>query len=287
MKKRLHPAGFLIGIGGGEDKGENAGKSESPTAFNENGILKTMVELMNSPEPIIEIITTATGYPNEAYGNYLDAFTALGCMGVAHLNIRDRAAANSADTIERVRKCHGVMFTGGDQTRLCAVLGGTALHHMLRDRYLDEHFVIAGTSAGATAMSATMIQGGKVEKAFHKGEVRLSVGLGFITDVIIDTHFDARGRFARLAQAVAAQPGIIGIGLSEDTAVVVQNGNTIRAIGSGDVTTIDGSFTDHNNIAEISTGMAISIANLRVNLMAQGDVFDLTTKEFTGAVKKK
>ncbi|RYZ57536.1 MAG: cyanophycinase [Chitinophagaceae bacterium] len=153
---------------------------------------------------------------------------------------------------------------------------------MLRERYETEHFVIAGTSAGAAAMSNTMICGGDETKAYLKGKVELSIGFGFLREVIIDTHFDARGRFGRLVQAIAAQPGAVGIGLDEDTGVIIEKGTKMSAIGSSSVVVIDGTSISHNNIADIRNGMPISVANLVVHMMTHSDVFDINSRVFTG-----
>ena len=280
-----YPKGYLVSIGGAEDKGSELEQAkENSMDFLKNGILRSVVELMQGDMPCIEIITTATSYPKDSYRNYKEAFEQLGCVNIGHLDLRDREAANNPDIIERITNCNGVMFSGGDQSRLSSVLGGTQLCRILKERYEEEHFVIAGTSAGAAAMSATMMKGGSTERANLKGEIELSVGFGFITEVIIDTHFDARGRFARLAQAVAAQPGIIGIGLGEDTGVVVEKGTVLRAVGSSSVTIIDGSEAEHNNIADIRDGAPISIGRLGVYLMAHTDLFDLKARSFTPVV---
>ena len=280
-----NPKGYLVSIGGAENKGdEKEREKENSLDFLKNGILKTVVELMKQKQPSIEIITTATSSPIDSYQNYKSAFEQLGCIQVGHLDLRDRASANKEAVMERIRQCDGVMFSGGDQAHLSAVLGGTPLCRMLKERYQDDHFVIAGTSAGAAAMSATMMNGGSTERANLKGEIELGIGFGFVSDVIFDTHFDARGRFARLAQAVAAQPGVIGIGLGEDTGVVVEKGNLLRAIGSSSITIIDGSEAEHNNIADIKEGAPISIGRLGVFLMAHSDLFDLKKRIFTPVV---
>jgi cyanophycinase len=283
-----YPKGYLVSIGGAEDKGdERAVEKENSLDFLENGILKNVVALMQGDEPCIEIITTATSYPLDSYRNYKEAFEQLGCVQVGHLDLRDRAAASTDEVIERIRKCNGVMFSGGDQSRLSAVLGGSALCRILKQRYQEEQFVIAGTSAGAAAMSATMMNGGSTEKANLKGEIELSIGFGFVSDVIFDTHFDARGRFARLVQAVAAQPGVIGIGLGEDTGVVVEKGYTLRAVGSSSVTIIDGSQVEYNNIADVREGAPISIGKLNVYLMTHSDQYDLEKRLFTPVAFKE
>jgi cyanophycinase len=200
------------------------------------------------------------------------------------LRIRKREDAARPEYLERLRQCHCVMLSGGNQLRLSSIFGGTEFLDILKERYQEEHFVIAGTSAGAMAMSNTMIYEGNAARAHLKGEVKITTGLGLVYNVIIDTHFDKRGRFNRLAQAVAAQPGAIGIGLGEDTGVIVSNGNELRAIGSGSVAIIDGKFIDYNNIADISLGMPISVENIVLHIMSSGDVYHLQTRKFEGHV---
>jgi cyanophycinase len=272
----VSPKGILVSIGGAEKKGDEEHEAQKQSEdFLENGILKKIVESMHKPQPVIEVLTTATSHPLDTFDQYKSAFSALGCIKVGHLDIRDRIEANDEVYAERLRSCDGVMITGGDQERLCAVLGRSMVHRIMKERYYAEPFVVAGTSAGAAAMSSTMINGGKVQRAYLKGEVRLSMGLGFINEVIIDTHFDARGRFARLAQAVATQPAVTGIGLSEDTGVIITKGKSLQAIGSSGVTIIQGHNLVHSNIGSIKAGDPISIATLDVSILACPDKFDL------------
>jgi cyanophycinase len=273
------PKGYLVSIGGAEDKGDQR-EEKGSLNFKNHGILKDVFELMKGRSPSIEIISTATGSPEESYKNYKRAFTELGCLNVGHLNIRDRETANDKKIIQRLAKCNGVLFSGGDQARLCSILGGTFLLELLKERYAAEHFVIAGTSAGATAMSTTMLNGGDEEKAHLKGAIDLKSGFGFIDDVIIDTHFDARSRFMRLAQAIASQPGVLGIGLGEDTGIIVEKGNILRAIGSRCVIIMDGSEIQQNNIADIKEGTAISVGKFGVYVMSHSDLFDIYSREF-------
>jgi cyanophycinase len=136
-----YPKGYLISIGGAEDKGNDQNEEkENRLAFSENGILKNVVALMKSDHPIIEIITTATSYPMDSYRNYRDAFAQLRCVNIGHLDIRDRASANNDEILERVRKCDGVMISGGDQSKLSAILGGTSLCSLIKERYQQEPF---------------------------------------------------------------------------------------------------------------------------------------------------
>lgn len=275
------PKGYLIAVGGAEDKGEEARVRKNRLDFFSEGILKRIVELAGrKAAPKIELITTASSIPDEIAQSYKKAFRRLGCEEVGHMRLRSREDADNKKVMERLEKCNSVLFSGGDQLRLCSALGGTEFIKLVEERYHAEHFVVAGTSAGAAAMSNTMICGGNENRAFMKGEVELNIGFGLLRNVIIDTHFDARGRFGRLVQAIATQPGAIGIGLDEDTGIIVEKGNRIKAVGASSVVVVDGSHIACNNIASIKNGMPLSVSNISVHVMSQSDVFDLTTREF-------
>lgn len=282
----MNPKGFLVSVGGAEDKGTDLEKGiidRNRLAFFELGILKNVVSLIDpEQEPRVEVITTASMIPDEVAENYKDAFSKLNCLNVGHLRIRNREDAMSPEFLERIKLCNCVMFSGGNQLRLSSIFGGTEILSLIRKKYNDEHFVIAGTSAGAMAMSNTMIYEGNADKAHLKGEVKITTGLGFMQDVVIDSHFDKRGRFNRLAQAVAAQPGALGIGLGEDTGVIVRNGTEIEVIGSGSVVIIDGKYIEYNNIADVRFGHPISIENIVVHMLSKGDKFDTLTRKYTG-----
>jgi cyanophycinase len=280
-----YPKGVLIAIGGAEDKGtEEEKERQNSLDFFKEGILTQIVGLCSKKgDPKIEVVTTASSIPDEVAQIYKKAFKKLGCIEIGHLKISKREDADTKKTLERLEKCNGILFSGGDQLRLCSILGGTDFMDILRERYESEHFVIAGTSAGAAAMSNTMICGGDETKAYLKGKVELGIGFGFLQEVIIDTHFDARGRFGRLVQAIAAQPGAVGIGLDEDTGIIIERGTKVKAIGSSSVVIVDGTSISHNNIADIRSGMPISVASLKVHIMTRSDVFDINSREFTGA----
>jgi cyanophycinase len=279
-----HPKGYLIAIGGAEDKGtEEEKERQNSLDFFKEGILQQIVDLAGKKSaPKIEVITTASSIPDEVAQIYKKSFKKLGCVDIGHLKILAREEADSKKTLERLGKCNCLLFSGGDQLRLCSILGGTEFMDIARERYNSEHFVIAGTSAGAAALGNTMIAGGDEAKAYLKGKVELSIGLGFLQEAIIDTHFDARGRFGRLVQAIAAQPGAIGIGLDEDTGVIIEKGRRLKAIGSSSVVIVDGSSISHNNIADIKYEMPISVANLQVSIMTNSDIYNLDTREFIG-----
>jgi cyanophycinase len=225
--------------------------------------------------------------------NYLHAFSKIGCKEIGVMHIRNRADAANEDYLERLRHCDAIMFSGGNQLRLTTTFGGTKFLEIVLDRYNNEEtFLVAGTSAGAMAMSNTMIYEGNAAKAHLKGEVKITTGLGFMDDVIFDSHFEKRGRFGRLAQAVSSNPSCIGIGLGEDTGVLISDGNKMEAIGSGLVVILDGHDIRHSNIADIPDGNPISIENMKVHFLEKGNGY-LTIERifipevFEGAVTNK
>lgn len=278
------PKGKLISVGGAEDKGtdlEQGFIQRNRLNFFELGILKRIIDEVGGPEKRVEVITTASSIPSEVGENYLDAFGKIGCTNIGIIDIRNREDAQNPEFIERIRLTDGVMFSGGDQLRLTSIFGGTDIYTLLHERYFQEEgFVIAGTSAGAMAMSNTMIYQGKSELAHLKGEVKISTGLAFIANVIIDSHFDKRGRFNRLAQAVASNPQCTGIGLGEDTGVIVSGGNHLEVVGSGAVVIVDGKDIRHTNITDVGLGEPISLENLRVNILVRGNHYLLKERQF-------
>lgn len=276
--------GKLIAIGGAEDKGTDLEKGEihrNNLNFFELGILRRIVDEGGGPLARIEVITTASTIPYEVGENYLDAFGKMGCTNVGVMHIRNRADAHEAEYLERIKACDSVMFSGGNQMRLSSTFGGTRFLETIMDRYINEPgFVVAGTSAGAMAMSNTMIYEGNATRAHLKGEVKITTGLGFMDDVIFDSHFEKRGRFSRLAQAVAGNPSCIGIGLGEDTGMLITDGNKMEAIGSGLVIIIDGHDIMHSNIADIPDGNPISIENMKVHFCENGNGYLVRERRF-------
>ncbi|HSU28177.1 MAG TPA: cyanophycinase [Chitinophagaceae bacterium] len=278
-----HPKGKLIAVGGAEDKGTDLETGEihrSNLNFFELGILRRIVEEAGGSNARIEIITTASMIPYEVGENYLNAFGKVGCTHVNVMHIRTRQDAMNPEYIARIRECDAVMFTGGNQLRLSATDGGTEFLSILKTRYREGSILVAGTSAGAMAMSTTMIYEGNATRAHLKGEVKITTGLGFLDNVIIDSHFEKRGRFGRLAQAVATNPGSIGIGLGEDTGMLITEGNKMEAIGSGLVIIIDGHDILHSNIADIPDGNPISIENLKVHFCEKGNGYLIHERKF-------
>lgn len=282
----MYPKGKLISIGGAEDKGTDLELGiiqRNNLNFFELGILKRITQELGRKDARIEVITTASGIPDEVGNNYIGAFGKIGSQNVGHMRIRTRDDASKPEYIERLKAADAIMFSGGNQLRLTATFGGTAFFNILKERYENEEFIIAGTSAGAMAMSNTMIYQGNATDAHLKGEVKITTGLAFIKDVIIDSHFNKRGRFARLAQAVAANPSAIGIGLGEDTGVIVSGGFELETIGSGSVIIIDGRNIKYSNIAEVEEGSPISVEGLTVHILEAGNKYNLKTHKMEDA----
>jgi cyanophycinase len=277
------PKGKLIAIGGAEDKGSDLEKGaifRNNLNFFELGILRRIVAEAGGSDANIEVVTTASTIPYEVGENYLDAFGKIGCTNVHIIHVRNREDAQKLEYIERIQQCNCVMFSGGNQLRLTTIFGGTRFLDIIQERYRTENFVIAGTSAGAMAMSSTMIYEGNATRAHLKGEVKITTGLGFMDGVIFDSHFEKRGRFARLAQAVSANPSCIGIGLGEDTGMLITQGNNMEAIGSGPVIIVDGHDVKHSNLADIPEGNPLSIENLHVHFCAKGNGFKVKERTF-------
>ncbi len=284
------PTGKLIAIGGAEDKGtltERGDIHKNNLNFFELGILRRIVEETGGQDARIEVITTASTIPYEVGQNYLNAFGEIGCTNVGVMHIRTREDAARKDYFERLLQCDGIMLTGGNQLRLTATFGGTDFLKTLCSKYFNEAFVVAGTSAGAMSMSSTMIYEGNAFKAHLKSEVKLATGLRFTDKVIFDSHFEKRGRFVRLAQAVAGNPGCIGVGLGEDTAMLITNGDNMEAFGSGLNVIIDGHDIMHTNIADIPEGNPMSIENLRVHFCARGNGYIISERKFIEKMGKE
>lgn len=279
------PLGKLVIIGGSVDRGSF---SEAPAdlqrslRFFERGILKRITtESSRGKISRIEIVTTASMIPEEVGVEYIKAFMQLDVLNIGILNIRSREEANDPENVERLRVADVVMFTGGDQLRLTSIFGGTAFHHLLLEKYEKENFIMAGTSAGAAASSNNMIYQGSSHEALLKGEVKITGGLGFINNVIVDTHFVQRGRIGRLMYACASNPINLGIGLGEDTGLLITNGNDMEAIGSGLVMLVDATHMKDTNMTDVEMGEPVSIANLVVHVMTLGDHYDLKAKKLT------
>ena len=260
--------GTLIPIGGNEDKGVGENGSE----FVNDGILSQVVREAGGVDSNILVIPTASMIPKEIARNYKRALKKLGCNYVKTFNITRREQCDEKRVKNLFLQADCVFFTGGDQSRIVDIIFNSPVHDIIFDRLINEKFILAGTSAGAMSMSKEMIKGGSSVDCLLKGAVKMGHGMGYVTDMIIDSHFIKRGRFGRLAEAVARFPKLIGIGLGEDTGLVI-SGNEFKVIGSGMVMVIDPSDLTHNNHKILDEGMPMSMANITTHILADGDRF--------------
>jgi cyanophycinase len=271
------PRGTIVAIGGHEDKSPNPGTD--PTAeYAPDSILRRFVQELRGKGPVV-VVPIASEEPEAAAQEYVDLFTSLGVKRVEVFNASEREQAEDPAALQLLNEAAGLMFTGGDQLRLTALLGGTAWLRRLKERYTRDRLVIAGTSAGATAMSTPMIYQGRNDAGMLKDEIHVATGLQFVHDVAIDTHFVARGRIVRMAQIIATNPGCIGLGLEEDTGVVITEGREIEVIGSGIVTVVDGHHSTGGTIHLVEPGEPFSIRDVRVHFLSCGQRYTLPVQE--------
>ncbi|PCH99220.1 MAG: cyanophycinase [Bacteroidetes bacterium] len=283
------PRGKLIAIGGAVNKGDNEeleSSEQSSNDFFELGILARMLKELPEPGSRIEIITTASEIPEETGQRYVEAFARLDHSNTDVIHIQNRDDVDDPAYAARIFTAGAVLFTGGNQLRLSSIFGGTNFIDVMHKKYMQEEFIIAGTSAGAMAMSNIMIQGSS-SVALLKNEVKISRGLGFIKEVTIDSHFVKRGRFSRLFQAVATNPVCVGIGLGEDTGLLITEGNKMEAIGSGLVIIVDGQNIRHSNIASARDNEPISIENLVVHILVNGNGYILSERKFLASYSEE
>ncbi|QIL76134.1 cyanophycinase [Hymenobacter sp. HDW8] len=272
------PKGKLLVVGGHENKGqgpERGSNQDENLNFAPESILRRFCDELKGNDPLVLVLPIASSEPKEAAEDYLRIFTDLGITRVQMLDIREREEANSEATLKLVDDAAGFYFTGGDQLRLTALLGGTKMLLRLKERYTYEEILIGGTSAGASALSTPMIYQGLNDAGFRKGEISITTGLQFMHDVAIDTHFIARGRIVRMAQIIATNPTCMGLGLEEDTAVLVRDGYQLEVIGSGLVTILDGVECTGNNIHEIQPETPFTIRDLRLHFLGEGETYQM------------
>ncbi|HET6398187.1 MAG TPA: cyanophycinase [Candidatus Thermoplasmatota archaeon] len=260
------PRGILVAVGGAEDKKDDM------------VVLRRVIDEVKGEAERVEVIAGASREPREAAAPYLRAFEEMGIKQVDWMAMDGKREADAKETVERLRKADVIYFTGGDQVRLSETLRGSKALDVIRERY-EQGAVVAGTSAGAAAMSEVMLARGTVEGGLNKGNVSTDGGLGLMPHTIIDTHFVQRGRFARLMEAVAHEPELTGIGISEDTAIIVREGHKLEVVGSDNVIIFDGTEVLHTNADEADRGEALIVARVVVHALAAGCHYDLETRE--------
>jgi cyanophycinase len=272
------PNGTVIAIGGKENKGESPEEEDNQGRninFEKTEILERFLQELHGKNPLIVVIPTASTAPDEVSKTYVEVFKKLKAKNVQVLDIRSREDSCKPEYLKVIEKAAGIMFTGGDQLRLTSIFGGTEIMRLIKERYYKEKLVVAGTSAGAAAMSTQMIYQGRDDAGFIKGSVSITAGLELLNDVAIDTHFISRGRIVRMSQMIATNPSFIGIGLEEDTGVVVKKGCEMEVVGSGLVMVVDGRYSTNTNIYDIKEGVPVTIRDMTVHLLGKGDTYTI------------
>jgi cyanophycinase len=255
----------LIIIGGAEDK------------KGDKKILAEVCDHIDKESQLLVIATVATEKPVEVGSEYTDIFESMGIKNIRVLDVENREDALKNENIELINKASLIFFTGGDQLRITSILGGTPLYSSMKRKY-SEGCVFVGTSAGASVMSDTMIVKGMDDESPRKCTLKMAPGLGLINGVTIDQHFAQRGRVGRLLVCVAENPEILGIGIDEDTSIIVNKENGLRVLGSGAVYIIDGSNISDTNVSEQHQDNILSIFDVKMHVLKSGDKFDLKTR---------
>jgi cyanophycinase len=257
--------GTLILIGGREDKDGDR-------------VILTEVARRAGRGTLV-VATLASVEPDLQWERYARVFRALGIDRISHLAIADRQEATNAANLALLEKATAVFFTGGDQMKITAKLGGTVLHARLRELYAGGA-LIAGTSAGAAAMGDVMLVSESSIEDSHKvgGAFFMVHGLGLAHDLIIDQHFAQRARIERLVGAVAENPADLALGIDEDTAVVLDSPEAFHVIGAGAVYVADGHTVTHTNASERAVGRTLSIFDLRLHVLNRQTGFDIAAR---------
>jgi cyanophycinase len=262
--KTVRPTGPapLVIIGGAEDKTGDC------------RVLREFVRLAGGARGRLAVMTVATEHQSDVGAEYVRVFHKVGVKSVQPVEVTSRAEAADETVLEALEKATGVFFTGGNQMRITNLLGGTAIDQLLRRRQEEHKLVLGGTSAGAAMMSSTMIVGGASETTPRAGVVEVGPGMDFLRGAMIDQHFTRRGRAGRLLAALAQYPHQLGIGIDEDTAMVV-HGTTFRVLGSGAVTVFDLGQATVNNVLELKGDAHLALCGVRLHILPDGFGFDL------------
>lgn len=263
--------GRLIAIGGNEDKA------------NGTVVLKRVVQEIGKNQFNVGVVTTASRDPEQRGKDYQQAFMALGAARTEIINIKTRAQANDQALANTFEDIDLIFLVGGDQLRLTSILGGSRILEAIQNR-LESGALVAGTSAGAAVFSDTMIYEGKSEEGLLKGRVLTTSGFGFVENIVFDTHFLTRGRLGRLIQIVTTNPTIIGVGIGEDSGVVLKGDETVEVVGQGQVIIVDGSDIAHSNIMDIEPGVPISVENVRIHSLTNGYGYDFKKRQFLSPI---
>lgn len=258
-------AGPLVVIGGAEDKERDC------------RILRHFLNLGGGKNARVLVMTVATQYPVEAGMQYIEVFQRLGAADVRTFDVSSRKAANTDSAVQYIRDADCVFFTGGEQQRITKLLGGTRVDAALHDA-LSRGVVLGGTSAGASMMSSTMIVSGDSETNPRISVVDMAPGMEFLAGVVIDQHFAQRGRLGRLMSAVAQYPHHLGLGIDEDTAIVVENG-VFKVLGRGAVSVVDAGGMSYSNLDSVRSDESLSLCDIKLHILPEGYGFHLLSRQ--------
>ncbi|PSJ40964.1 cyanophycinase [Allosphingosinicella deserti] len=259
------PRGTLIIIGGHEDRDPKGKRT----------ILREFARRSKGGKVVLA--TVASHQPEGYFDEYEAAFADLESGELVELYVEERSQASDRDKLDVLDDAAGIFFSGGDQLRITSQIGDTRIEDKVRRLY-ERGGVIAGTSAGASVMSETMLVQGTSRETHRIGDLHMAPGMGLVRDVIIDQHFAERGRMGRLLGAVAHNPRVLGLGIDEDTAIVLE-GDRFEVIGSGGVYVVDGSHVTYCNVAEARAECSLSMHDVRVHVLSSGDHFDLKARQ--------
>jgi cyanophycinase len=260
--------GKLLLIGGNEDKTE------------EMAVLRALAAEAGGADGRIEVITTASSEPERTWQGYERALEMIGVGYAKPMHIASRAEAEAPELLERIAQSTAILFTGGDQLRITSILDATPVAEAIRQHFFVDGGLVAGSSAGAAALTSTIIYHGESPEALRKGAVMMTSGLALLSNAVVDTHFVTRGRIGRLIQVVAGNPRLIGIGLGEDTGVLLIEGTRFKVVGSGLVIVVDGANIGFTNVFDVEHMEVFSVENVRVHVISAGGGFDLEARTF-------
>ena len=250
--------GHILAIGGAEDQGSSS------------MVLKRFIDLSGGASARIVVLTAATSEPALAAANYISTFQQLGVQQCMAVDARDLNEANDAFNAARLLEADGIFVSGGDQRRLMATLSRSDFARSMRIAFHVRGACIAGTSAGAAALSRQMLAEGSTPSLPEKDAARLDAGLGLVPNAIIDQHFSQRRRLGRLLSVVAEQPELLGVGIDENTALVIERGRGIEVVGAGSVTLLDGRrmVSNHDHAA---SHQRLELLGVRLHLLPAGN----------------
>ncbi|ELS00061.1 cyanophycinase [Gloeocapsa sp. PCC 73106] len=255
------PSGILVIIGGAEDKEGDC------------VVLRSFLKKAGGVKASIAVMTAATGSPKEVGDEYKRIFERLGAESVKMVHTENRADSEREDSLRIIEQATGIFFTGGDQLRIVEFIKETPLDEAIHKRY-QEGAVIAGTSAGAAMMPDQMIVGGASVSNPSVDAVSIGPGMGFLPGILIDQHFAQRGRLGRLLAALVQQPADLGLGIDENTGIIVE-GDSFEVVGQGAVTVVDETTSTYNNLKELLKDEAIAVCGVQLHILPHGYRFDL------------